>query len=204
MEDNHVVAAFDFDGTITYRDSLLPFLIFNDGWVKTIIKMIMISPTLIGFVLGVIKRQKAKEIILKKFLGGKSIDEIKTQGELYAKGKLNSIVRPEAKERIKWHLDRGDQCVLISASVDVYLLPWAEDLGFQKVISSRLEVSDSGVVTGNLLGTNCWGPEKVRRLEEACGPIDTYTLYAYGDSRGDKELLNCANHPFFKSMGAKV
>ena len=88
------------------------------------------------------------------------------------------------------------ECVLISASIDAYLDPWSKLAGFDHVICSRLETTPAGNVTGRLVGLNCWGPEKVRRLEELFGPLKKYTLYAYGDSRGDKELLAGADYPF--------
>ena len=70
--------------------------------------------------------------------------------------------------------------------------------GFDEVIASELEVVE-GVVTGRLKGLNCWGPEKTRRLKESIGET-TYTLYAYGNSRGDKELLEMADYPFYKTF----
>jgi phosphatidylglycerophosphatase C len=200
MSDKQIIAAFDFDGTITYHDSLLPFLTFTYGTIKTYGKLLLLAPTLIGFVLGIVKRQQAKEAILSSFFKGKSIETIQNQGKKYAKKRLNELVRPEARDRIKWHLDRGHHCVLISASLDIYLAPWAKTVGFKNVICSRLQTSDTKVITGKLNGANCWGPEKVRRLQEACGPRNQYTLYAYGDSRGDQELLETADHAFFKSM----
>lgn len=90
--------------------------------------------------------------------------------------------------------------MLISASVDTYLVPWAQRVGFDKVATSLLEIDANQCITGRLVGKNCWGPEKVRRLQELVGPKEGYVLYAYGDTRGDRELLQYADHPFYRKM----
>lgn len=196
------VAAFDFDGTVTYRDTLFPFLIFVFGFWKTMGKLFLDLPHLIGFVLKISPRQKTKERILGRFFAGRDLNEIRTLGETFAAEKLDSHIRPEAIQRLRWHQSQGHRCVLISASLDVYLTPWADRMGFADLISSRFETNGTGEITGKLLGFNCWGPEKVRRLTEHLGP-KKYQLYAYGDSRGDQELLALADHPFYRQMPTK-
>ena len=103
-------------------------------------------------------------------------------------------------QRLAWHRQQGHRCVVISASLELYLRPWASTVGFDEVLGSRLEVLDNGRTSGKLLGENCFGPEKMRRLEALLGPREGYTLYAYGDSRGDKELLSAADYAFYKSF----
>lgn len=195
-----VVAAFDFDGTVTYRDTLLPFLIEVKGLFSTFLNLAKELPALAGFVLGIVPRQRAKEAILSRFFKGKAIGEVFALGKIYAQGTLKTKIRPEALQRIHWHLKQGHRCVLISASLDIYLNQWAHDIGIHDTITSHLDVDSSGVVTGRLLGDNCWGPEKLRRMEELLGPRRGYLLYAYGDSRGDKEMLENADYPYFKQM----
>ena len=78
--------------------------------------------------------------------------------------------------------------------------PWALKTGFDDVIASHLETREDGRITGNLLGENCFGIEKVRRLEALLGPKSGYTLYAYGDSRGDRELLSSADYAYYRKI----
>ena len=73
-------------------------------------------------------------------------------------------------------------------------------MGFDEIITSECQFDDRRILTGKLRGLNCWGPEKVRRLNEKMGPRDQYTLYAYGDSQGDRELLAFADFPFFRTF----
>jgi phosphatidylglycerophosphatase C len=62
------------------------------------------------------------------------------------------------------------------------------------VIACSLETDGTGRATGRLIGGNCRGPEKVRRLREWLG-AEPAELWAYGDSAGDDELLAFADHP---------
>lgn len=196
----NIVAAFDFDGTLINRDSLLPFLFYTNGWNKTIIKLVQSSPVLIGFVLGLRSRQEAKECLLTQFFKGMPIGELNNLAETYAAKHLNDYLREGALERIKWHQDQGHRCILVSASIETYLKPWGKANGFSEVIASKLETTEDGIVTGRLKGKNCWGEEKVRRLEQVVGPKKEYILYGYGDSRGDQELLKLADYPFYRKL----
>ncbi len=199
MDTQTTVAAFDFDGTISYRDSLLPFLIFIDGLPLTLLKFIPLLPTLLGFQLGFISREKTKEAIFTAFFRGKPIEQLRFQGELFAADQLEKEIRPEAIDHIRWHQQEGHLCILISASLDIYLQPWAEAVGFDHIICSQLEIDKEDRVTGHLAGPNCRGEEKVKRLKEIMGEEKNYYLYAYGDSDGDKELLEFADEPFLRS-----
>ncbi len=194
------IAAFDFDGTITYRDSLLPFLIFSKGFFKAWILIASNLPILLRFLDGKASRQDVKESLLKTFFKGESNEELEELGNAFAKDSLSKHVRPEALHRISWHQKQGHRCVLISASIETYLVPWARLHGFDDVLASKLALDKKGHVTGKLDGWNCRGSEKIRRLQELLGPLDAYEIYAYGDSRGDKELLEAANFPFYRRM----
>ncbi len=195
-----IVAAFDFDGTLTYCDSLFPFLLYAQGLAVVVSKIGKHIPSLIKCLLKKISRQQVKEEILTTFFGGRPIEEIRKLGKDFAYGKLNRLVKPEGLERLQWHLNQGHRCILISASLDIYLHPWANYTGFQDVISSRLESDNKGLATGKLIGKNCRGSEKVRRLLELVGPRENFCLYAYGDSEGDKELLEIADFPYYRRM----
>jgi phosphatidylglycerophosphatase C len=94
-------------------------------------------------------------------------------------------------QRLREHQQKGHYCVLVTASLTIYTRPWAEELGFQHVLGSELQFDQAGCATGMLVEGNCYGPEKERRLR-AILPADA-RLYAYGDSRGDQEMLAMAD-----------
>lgn len=196
--DRQVVAAFDFDGTITTHDSLISFVIFIYGPIKTTVIFASMLPFFIKMLFGFTTRLQIKEEILSRFFKGLAMDDLCAQGDLYAKTCLNKIVRPKAFKGIEWHQKQGHKCLLISASIDVYLRPWAKKMGFDAVISSELEIDQYHLITGRLKGKNCRGKEKVRRLLEMEGDKQGFYLYAYGDSQGDKELLALADSAHYR------
>jgi len=200
-KEKQVIAAFDFDGTMTKKDTLLPFLFFAAGKRATLRKLFKLTPYFIGFCLKIVSRQKTKEKVLQKFFAGMPSSQLCELGEAFSTSDaLKKLILPSAIKRLEWHRRQKHTCILISASINAYLDPWAKMMGFNELICSNLEIDSYGIVTGKIEGKNCWGPEKERRLERLAGPRNNYTLYAYGDSRGDQELLALADHPFYSTM----
>ncbi|MGC2456602.1 MAG: HAD-IB family hydrolase [Gallionellaceae bacterium] len=200
--DKPVVAAFDFDGTLTRRDTLLPFLLYLLGVAEVARHALVLSPTLVGYGLNLIPNDVAKERVLSQCLTGMEMDALRQEGERFAALALPHLLRHEALQRLAWHQQQGHRCVVISASLDLYVRPWAQQAGFNDIIATHLEVRQDGRITGKLAGKNCFGAEKARRLQALLGARDGYVLYAYGDSRGDKELLSLADHAYFRRMPA--
>lgn len=194
----NVIAAFDFDGTLTYRDSFLQFLLYTFGWRHVIWNVIPILPKLFGYLLGIVSRKGAKEALISQFLQGRTEQSARQLGIAFAREQLPSQIRPEALQRLLWHQNAGHTCIIVSASLDIWLVPWAEENGIERVLSSRLAVNEEGCITGKLLGKNCRRQEKVKRIEEEFGPLGQYTLYAYGDTKGDKEMLESADYSYYR------
>lgn len=194
-----IVAAFDFDGTLTYFDTLFPFLCSTLGIFNTLIRLIPISFKLLSFPLGGLGRQDAKEMILSQTLKGYPLPEIENKADAFAKGPLLKLLKPQGIKRLAWHQAQGHQIVLISANIEPIIQAYAKQIHADYVIASKLEVSQKGV-TGKLQGLNCWGEEKVRRLLNTIGPKKDYELYVYGDSKGDAELLQLADHPYYRTF----
>ncbi len=193
-----VVALFDFDGTITTRDSLLPFLYFLYGFWGVARIGFTAFPQLFGFAFGTVSRQTAKEAILTAAFAGKTPDELAEPVNQYITIRLCGLVKKEALDKVRWHQQQGHRCIIVSASVSLYLLPWSQSMHFSDLLSSQLAIDNSGRFTGKLVGTNCWGPEKVKRIEGLLGDPKNYLIYAYGDSRGDQEMLAIADKPFYQ------
>ena len=112
--------------------------------------------------------------------------------------KLDSIVRPNALEKIKWHQEQGHKVYIVSASFTKYLKYFAKKYNLE-VIATELEVID-GKITGWFASRNCWGPEKIDRINEVVPDLDTYDdTYGYGDSNGDKiGMLAIVTHPQYR------
>ncbi len=198
LKEKTVIAAFDFDNTITTVDSLPYFFCFTSGYFQTIIKLFFHIPKFILCLLNVISRQSVKESLLRSFYKGMPIEKLREEGKKFARGPLKKLLKKEALEKIRWHLSMGHICILVSANLDVYLDVFAKDYGFESCIATKVDFDDEGYVTGNIQGLNCWGPEKVSRLNQLLGSQEKYIIYAYGDSPGDRELLDFADYPFYR------
>jgi phosphatidylglycerophosphatase C len=183
------VAAFDFDGTLTRRDSVLPFLIEVCGPTRVARAVAASSPWLAHAVVDDRRRDVAKAKLLRSTLAGRSDAEVREIGRRFADKTVADRLRADAPDRLAWHRDHGHELVLVSASLTHYLDPVAERLGFDAVLATELEVGPNGVLTGEIIGNNVRGPEKVERLDRWLGADLHAFIWAYGDSSGDRELL---------------
>lgn len=201
LDNRPIVAVFDFDGTLTRSDSLLAFLRQSVGIGRFWLGMIVLFPALLGYALRLIPNWRAKEIVLTYFLKGQSLEVVQQWGRQFARQGIAPLLRPAALHRLRWHQEQGHQTLVISASLMVYLQPWVDQMGIDAVAGTELVV-EADRVTGKIQGNNCYGPEKVARLRHLLGDPRQFYLYAYGDSRGDRELLAIADAPHYRNFGS--
>jgi len=190
------IAFFDFDGTITTRDTLKEFIIFLHGKSAFYAGLLKISPTLTAFKLGLADRQKAKEKLLRLFFSGIPQFEFNEKAAEFAEKEIPGLIRPGAKKALEDHARKGVKIVIVSASPSSWVAPWCRENGFDQ-ICTELEVID-GKMSGLILGKNCYGIEKVKRINEKFALAEFEEIFAYGDSSGDKPMLNLAKHRFYK------
>jgi phosphatidylglycerophosphatase C len=181
------VAAFDFDGTLTRRDTLVPFLARLTSWSA----IGAATARVVGA--GHVHRESVKRELIRFAVGGRSKGEVEAAARAYSID-VRSRLRAPLVAQVAWHRDLGHELVVISASLRIYVEPVARTLGFDDVLAVELEEDEDGTLTGELEGANVRGPEKVVRLEGWLGDRRP-RLWAYGDSRGDRELLRLADHP---------
>ena len=89
--------------------------------------------------------------------------------------------------------------MVVSASPENWIEQWSQNLHLE-LIASRLEVNE-GKVTGKILGKNCHGNEKVSRIRELYDLSHYRIVAAYGDSSGDKPMLQLASKSYYKPFG---
>lgn len=199
-EEKKVIAFFDFDGTITTRDSLGAFLLFNFGVLKCALVLILYSPVHLLYKLNLITGTAAKNFLLPFFLRNVTVAEFIDMCDSFCNKKLPGIINPKAVARIQWHQQKKHEVVIVSASIQEWISPWAISLGIKKTITSGIEIINNRL-TGKLAGDNCNYEEKVIRIKNAIPDIDKYEVYAYGNSTSDRYMLAMADKSFYRNFG---
>ncbi len=190
------LALFDFDGTITTKDSLVDFIQYAIGKQGYYMGLIKLSPMLLTYTLKIIPNYRAKEKLISHFFRGWDAERFQAMADRYSLEQIDKMTRPEAIEKIRWHQSEGHKIVLVSASMECWLKVWCGKNDID-LISTQLEVRE-GRLSGKFSSRNCYGEEKARRVKEAYNLDDYSHIYAYGDSRGDRELLSLADESFYK------
>lgn len=184
-------AAFDLDGTLARRDTVLPFLARVAGSRAVAAALCAEWQALWQMRRGGDPRDAAKTAVLARVLAGRRLEDLRVVGERFADELVASRLRPDVLGRLRWHRSQGHAAVLVTASLDLYAVPLAARLGID-VLSTGLATDDAGVCTGALDGANCRGEEKVRRLRAWLGD-EPATLWAYGNSSDDAAMLAMAD-----------
>jgi phosphatidylglycerophosphatase C len=193
------LALFDFDGTLTRHDTVLPFLYQLCG--PTAFPRLTAVATS-ALVRDRERRDAAKAAIIRSALAGRTYAEVQEAGRAYAHEVVDSALRTEGRARLEWHRAHGHRLVIVSASLEPYLTFVADRLGVDVCLCTRLEVDDAGVLTGAIDGANCRGDEKAQRVRAVIEP-DDYEVWAYGDTHGDRALLALADHPVWMGNGLR-
>lgn len=190
------IAFFDFDGTITTKDTLLEFIRYCKGSNAFYAGFLINSPFLLAYKLKIISNQAAKEKVLQYFFHNTSADRFKEYCEKFAAEKIPGLIRPGAVEEIKKLQENGQTVVIVSASPENWISPWAEKLKVD-LIATRLEIQN-GLLTGKIQGKNCHGTEKVNRITNKYSLNEYSEIAAYGDTKCDLPMLALAQRPVYK------
>ncbi|MBB3189400.1 HAD-IB family hydrolase [Halomonas cerina] len=202
-QESPPVAFFDFDGTLTRGDTLMPFLKHVVGSRVYYAKLVRLSPVLAGYCIKLMRNDVAKQIVLERYLTGYTLEELSIWGKTFSEEIIPTMIRKEGITRLRWHQSQGHDCVLVSASLDSYLRHWAQGQGFTASITSSLAGDAAGIVQGKVEGRNCYGEEKATRVRAWLESRRPQCSYAYGDSVGDLPLLSLADHGFLWSRRAR-
>lgn len=191
------VAVFDFDGTITRKDTLLEFIREACGTPAFVFGFALYSPLLVLMKLHLYPNWKAKQKIFTHFFGGMPLAQFDALCAQFCAHSYDRLVFREAAEAIRAHLQERHEVAIVSASVENWVRLFAERLGVKTVLGTQLQIAD-GRLTGCFASKNCYGQEKVNRILTRFPQREEYTLVAYGDSRGDKEMLAFADQGKYK------
>ena len=190
------IAFFDFDGTITGKDTLLEIIKFQKGKAAFYCGFLLHGPWLVAYKLKLYPNDMVKQKILAYFFSGMSEAIFQKNCNLFAEIKLPGMIRPAAMAEIKRLSESGFEVVIVSASAGNWIRKWSDSLSL-KLVSTRLEVKE-GRLTGKIEGKNCYGDQKVVCIRERWNLTEYKEIYAYGDSSGDKPMLALATKSFYK------
>ncbi|MFD0739622.1 HAD family hydrolase [Lysobacter koreensis] len=190
------LALFDFDGTITEREMFADFIHAAVSPARLATGRLLLAPLVAGYRLGVVSGNSVRGAVVGFGLRGVPEARARAAGETFAREVLPGVLRPTAMARIAWHRARGDTVAVVSGALDLYLAPWCAQHGLE-LLCSQLEVA-YGRLSGRFRGAQCVGAEKARRVSERFALADFGTVYAYGDTREDRELLGIADRRYFR------
>ena len=187
------VYAFDFDGTLTTRDTLLEFIRYACGTKAFVLGFLRHAHLLVLMKLKLYPNWKAKQQVFSYFFKGMSLETFNALCQHFAANN-RQLLRPKGIQTIEQAKAEGADVVIVSASIDNWVQPFFPQV---TVLGTQIEVKE-GCLTGCFLTKNCYGREKVNRILALYSDCSDYYLIAYGDSRGDKELLAIADESHYK------
>ena len=187
------IVAFDFDGTLTTRDTLLAFIRYACGSWAFAMGFLRYAPLLVLMKLGLYPNYHAKEKVFAHFFKGMTIERFDALCQGFAQDHQH-LLRSQGIKTLMQAQDDGAEVVIVSASIDNWVQPFFTDV---TVLGTQIEVKE-GVLTGRFLTKNCYGQEKVNRILARFPDRQDYHLTAYGDSQGDQELLAFADEAHYK------
>lgn len=199
--DGRPIVAFDFDGTLTISDSFTQFMRWRagpGGWVLGLIRM---AGAMAAYTRNR-DRGAIKAASVRVFLSGMTRAELETDAARFADEIWPRFMRPDALKVWEDWGTKGAHRVIVTASPEITVAPFARRLGADALLGTHLAFDDQGRVTGAFTGSNCRGEEKVRRLRAAYGD-DMQLAAAYGDTSGDTEMIAIAGIKGFRVFKAR-
>ena len=185
---------FDFDGTISIKDSTWDFITRACGKPRALYGFIRLSPVFLAYQLKRISHHEAKQAIIRDYFGDWDKGAFVKAAQRYARCIVPTIIRGDALKRIHWHLHRGHTVAVVTGSLDVLLSDWCDSMGLD-LIATGIDL-DSACI--GLSTRNCFKEEKARRITEKYTLEGFESISAYGDSKGDREMLALADRQYYK------
>lgn len=188
---------FDFDGTITRRDTLFEFTRHTHSAASRAWRMVIAAPFLTAHAVRLLNARRAKEALLKTFYAGWHRDEFLEHGRRFAEGLMRNRngVHQSVMARLESHVARGDHVCIVSASASAWVRPFAERCGVD-CICTELEFDAALCFTGRLAGPNINGDEKARAVRTRYDVTRFERVVAFGNTKGDLPMLQMAHEAY--------
>jgi HAD superfamily phosphoserine phosphatase-like hydrolase len=186
-----MIVIFDFDETLTLRDSTRPlFFYLGRRFGKS--NLAFIGAYLL-YRLKALGEHGFKSFLIRHYLKGLSLEQVEraTSEFLEHWGKENMNVDIEVK--LREHLEAQDTVYVASANFDFLIREFCRTRNVNQYYATVLEVVD-GKFTGAINGAIVKGKEKVRVLENALGHEPLRDSKLYCDSQDHELMKFVPNH----------
>lgn len=190
------LALFDFDGTITRRELFPDFIRRAISRRRWFCGRLLLSPWIVGYQLGLVSGTTIRAAIVRLAFSGVPRSEVEAKALAFAQNVIPTELRDQAMARIDWHRRRGDEIVVVSGALDLYLAPWCAQQNLKLLCSSLAH--QNGVLSGRYKGQQCVVDEKAARVRQAYDLSRFERIYAYGDTEEDRALLSLAHEAWFQ------
>ncbi|AQS38142.1 phosphoserine phosphatase [Shewanella psychrophila] len=195
MQNNKpCLALFDFDGTITRSDMFSKFIRHSVKKRRFLLWGSIILPFFIAYKFSLFPAKRLRPMVAYMAFKGRSSKHLDALGNNYAQNTIPLYLRDIALEKVHWHLSRGDNVVLVSASLDIYLKFWCDAMKIE-LICSEMELID-GKYSGHYLTGDCSGDRKAEKIKARFNLEDYQKIYAYGDTHQDLAMLALADEAY--------
>lgn len=196
LDNKSTLALFDFDGTITTKDTFIEFLKYYKGASFFYFSVILFSPILVLYKMGIVSNTIAKQVLFSFYFKGIPQTSFELLCQEFTKDVVNGIIKPVALKKIQDHQEKGHRVIIVSAGIHETINYWA-DMNNVELLATEPAVKEK-YLTGHFSTLNCYGIEKVNRIKKYVDITKYNSIFAYGDSKGDKQMLELANYPFYK------
>jgi phosphatidylglycerophosphatase C len=190
------LVAFDFDGTLTVRDSFTAFLRWRARPLRYALGLARLAPSALAYLIHK-DRGRIKAAATCIYLSRVPRERLETEARIFAGETAARLLRPDAQAAWNDWGAKGAWRVIVSASPSFVVAPFAEMLGADDLIATELAYDGQGRASGGFSTPNCRGPEKVVRLIARYG-AKVGLAAAYGDTTGDRELLQIADEAGYR------
>ena len=186
---------FDFDGTLTYKDTMFLFLKFYDP-ARFSVQFLKYTPLFILLKLKLADAESVKKSFIASILKGQSRYQIEKKSQQFFEENYPGLFRENALDFIK-NIDRTyTESYIVSASLDIWVKPFAEKFNM-RLLSTQAEFIDD-IFTGKFVGKNCNKEEKVNRIKQEIRDKKFDKIIAFGDTSGDKAMFRFANESHYR------
>jgi phosphatidylglycerophosphatase C len=187
------LALFDLDGTLTWRDTLLPFLLGFLGRRPHRALGLWRLPFALGSYWQDRDRGALKSRVIRMVMGGERRAVIDAWAEAFVVNlKPKRRFRPLALAVVEAHRAAGDRLVLMSASPDLYVPLIGRLLGFERTVCTEIEWRGDRL-DGHLKTANRRGEEKLRCMTWLREQYPALPIIAYGNSASDLDHMRHAD-----------